>query len=459
MKKILALLLVSALAVSMAACDKTDAPVEGDTTTAPAAEGGDETVAPAADAADEGAVLNIYAWNDEFQTRVTDYYTAPEGVTVNWVINPNTDGVYQQKLDEALLAQADAAADDKVDVFLIEADYALKYVNSDFSAAVYDDLGLTEADTANMYQYTKDICTDTTTGQLKGVSWQGAPAGIIYRRSIAEDVIGSSDPAAVQDALSDWTKYNDVAAKAVEKGYLMTSSFAADFRVFSNNMSGPWVVDGEIQIQPEIDAWIDQTKNLYDTGATTGYGIWDAESFAQAKADGKAMCYFGPAWFLDFCLVAPATEDEANSSMGDWGVVTGPQGYFWGGTWLCGAAGTDNPAAVKDLMLKMTCDKDTLLKITNDKGDFTNDKNVMNEVAASDYSHEFLGGQNHIGAFVASADSIDMSNSTMYDFALTEGIQTAFKDYFLGTIDKETAMANFYKLAIEAYPELVAPAQ
>ena len=33
-----------------------------------------------------------------------------DGTEIHWVINPNQDGVYQQKLDEALLNQATAAA-------------------------------------------------------------------------------------------------------------------------------------------------------------------------------------------------------------------------------------------------------------------------------------------------------------------------------------------------------------
>ena len=33
-----------------------------------------------------------------------------DGTEIHWIINPNQDGVYQNKLDEALLKQADASA-------------------------------------------------------------------------------------------------------------------------------------------------------------------------------------------------------------------------------------------------------------------------------------------------------------------------------------------------------------
>ena len=103
------------------------------------------SAAASAPAAAEGKVLNIWCWNDEFQSRFNDYYpevkeiaadksttTLKDGTTVKWTINANENNNYQNKLDEALLNQDSAADDDKIDIFLIEADYALKYVDSDY---------------------------------------------------------------------------------------------------------------------------------------------------------------------------------------------------------------------------------------------------------------------------------------------------------------------------------------
>lgn len=67
-----------------------------------------------------------------------------------------------------MLKQADASADDKIDIFLVEADYALKYVDTDYTMALKD-LGISDDDVKDQYQYTKDIVTDSD-GVLKGVS-------------------------------------------------------------------------------------------------------------------------------------------------------------------------------------------------------------------------------------------------------------------------------------------------
>ena len=97
---------------------------------------------------DEGKVLNVYCWNDEFQRRVKAHYPGYEevdathgkigDVEVVWNITPNADNAYQNNLDQALLNQESASADDKVDLFLVEADYALKYVDSDYTMPVAD---------------------------------------------------------------------------------------------------------------------------------------------------------------------------------------------------------------------------------------------------------------------------------------------------------------------------------
>ncbi len=453
-KKLLATLLVAAMTISMVACgNKTNTPVN-----TPVAEVTEE---PAAPVVEQGKVLNIYCWNDEFQARYQKYFAdaglVPEGVTVNFVITPTDDGAYQAKLDEALLNQANVAADDKVDMFLVEADYALKYVDTDYSADVMGEIGLTEDDLSGMYQYTKDVMTDAN-GVLKGVSWQACPAGFIYRRSIAKDVIGTDDPTEVQAALNDWTKFDAVAATAKEKGYKMLSGFDDSYRVFSNNATTPWVVDDKIVVSDQLKAWVAQTKTYTDAGYNNKANLWSPESGAGAQTD--VFGYFGPGWFIDFCLLgwtlADPDADHAvgNGTYGDWAVCKGPQGFFWGGTWICAAAGTDNAELVKQIMYTLTCDKDTLEAIAKDMGDFTNNEAAMTNVANSDYSHPFLGGQNHVSVFLDSAKSIDMSNITQYDQILNEAFQRSFMDYYNGEVTEDQAYENFYAAALEAYPNL-----
>lgn len=415
----------------------------------------------------EGKVLTIYAWNDEFQKIFQKYYKVPDGITVNWVINPSADGVYQQKLDDALLNQDKAAADDKIDIFLAEADYILKYVDSDYTKNVAD-IGFSNAST--IYNYTAEACTDSN-GVQKGMSFQCCPAGLIYRRSIAKEVIGSDDPAVVQEALSSWDKFDEVASKAKDLGYYMTPSFAETYRTFSNNVTSPWVdADGNVSVDPQIKAWIKQTKDYMDKGYTLEAGIWDDEKNAHMFKDGKAMCFFGPAWYYNFSMgnvkdqkkdadgnVVDETYGERNT-VGDWGLCVGPQSYFWGGTWLLAGAQTDNPELVKDIFNAFQSNEKILKQMVEIDSQFVNNTAVNDSYTSNpDFGNDILGGQNDWAIFADGAKNIQLKYSTGYDQLLNEKLQDNLKDYFKGTVDLDTAWGNYVKTINEAYAELKLP--
>lgn len=467
-KKLVSGLLAATMVASLLfGCGGSDA---GDTTeaatTAAETDGGDTTEAPeeggdAVEVSDTGTVLNIYVWNEEFKTRVTDHYPGYEAVdattgkigdiTVNWNITPSDDNAYQNNLDATLLNQASAADDDKIDMFLVEADYALKYVDSDYTMPVKD-LGITDADVANQYQYTKDVVTDSN-GVLKGLSWQGCPAIMFYNRAAATEVLGSDDPATVQEAVKDWDTFNETAAKMKEAGYNMTSTVNDTYRVYSNNVSSPWVVDGKVNIDANIMKWVEDSKELVDAGVTTTNELWSADWQKGFYPEGKVFAYFGPAWFINFSMAAD-TEGSIGYE-GGWGATEGPQGFFWGGTWICAAAGTDNAGTIKDIMLKLTTDEDIMKEIVTADDDFVNNKPAMEAMAQTDYTSKILGGQNPLPMYCNGAESIDLSNLSSYDQGCNEEFQKAMKGYFDGnyaTVDD--AIAAFKTAIVEKYPEL-----
>lgn len=418
----------------------------------------------------EGKTFNIAVWNEEFENYFNKYIKdkMPEGVTVNFKKTENTNNAYQNKLDEDLPKNEAASADDKIDMFLFEADYALKYVNSEYTLDVKS-LGLTDEDLSGMYQYTKDVCTTQDDAKLlKGVSWQATPGLYAYRRSIAKDVLGTDDPDKVQEALADWTKFDEVAAKAADKGYKMLSGYDDAYRTFSNNVAAPWVNENkEIIVDANIMKWVDQTKTYTDKGYNNKTSLWTDAWAADQGPEGKVFGFFYSTWGINFTLLGNSLAvkekdggklEVGNGGYGDWAVCYGPQAYFWGGSWLAAAKGTDNAALVGDVMRAFCCNKDFGVQFTKDTQDYYNNEAAMKELAASDFKSAFLGGQNHIALFVETAPKIDMSKISIYDQGLNETFQAKFKEYFDGTVDKDTALKNFYEAAIVKYPELKKPA-
>lgn len=432
-KKLVALLMVAATTASLfAGC-------------------GSKSDKAASSSDEQGKVLNIYAWNEEFKGFFESYYDVPEGVTVNWIINPSDGGVYQDKLDEALLNQEDAAADDKVDLFLAEADYIVKYVDSDYTQDV-EAMGVT--DTSQMYPYTVQAATDSN-DVLKGVSFQCCPAAMIYRRSIAKDVLGTDDPAEVQSYVDSWDKFDQVAAQAQEKGYYMTASYVETLRTFSNNTSEPWVdADNNLQIDPMITQWADQAKTYLEKGYTLPSDVWGDEKNAQMFADGKTMTFFGPAWYYNFSMGNAQDPDKGCS--GDWAICQGPQPYFWGGTWLLAASGSDNTELVADIMNTFTNDEDVCSKLVEKDMQFSNNQKVNQKYAEDpDFGNEFLGGQNDTAVYVELAKDIKFENKTKYDQLLSEKLPEYLLTYFQGKTTEDEAYANYYKYVNETYPDIV----
>jgi hypothetical protein len=474
-KKVVSILLTTAMVASViSGCgsssstdssattsDSTTTTEKSDTTDTTATTSETKAEVSEADAADEGKVLNIYCWNEEFKSRLTDHYPGYEvvdattgtigDVTVKWNITPSDDNAYQNNLDSTLLKQADAADDDKIDLFLVEADYALKYVDTDYTMAV-SDLGITDADLANQYQYTKDIVTDSN-GKLKGVSWQGCPGALFYNREVAKEVFGTDDPEEVQEYVKDWDTFTETAQTLKDAGYSIVSSVNDTYRVYSNNVTSKWVEDGKINIDDNIMKWVEDSKALVDAGETGTHELWSTDWSAGFYPDGKVFCYFGPAWLVNFSMAA---DDEGSiANLGEWGATEGPQGFYWGGTWICAATGTDNPSLVKDIMLKLTCDEDIMTEIVVQDDDFVNNKPAMEAMAAdTSYSSKILGGQNPLAMYCAGAEKIDLSNLSAYDQGCNEEFQNAMKNYFEGNASLDDALDLFYKAVVEKYPEL-----
>ena len=411
----------------------------------------------------DGSVLNIQCWNEEFKTRLEDHYPGYEkvdgthgkigDVDVVWTITPSDDNAYQNQLDTVLPVNEEAADDEKVDMFLIEADYAKKYINSEVVVTeTIADLGITEDELANQYQYTKDVVTDAD-GNLRGVSWQGCPGVLIFNREAAKEVFGTDDLEAVQAKVADWDTFKATAAELKEAGYSIVSTVNDTYRVYSNNVTTPWVIDNKLNIDENLMKWVDDSMEMVEAGETGTYELWSDDWAKGFFPDGKVFCYFGPAWLINFSM--HADEEGSIANLGGWGAVEGPQGFYWGGTWIAAAKGTDNKELVADIIRKLTTDETIMTDIVKADSDFVNNKPAM-EAAAEDDSFAFsvLGGQNPLAMFCAGAEKIDLSNMGDYDQGCTEEFQHAMKNYFDGNATKEEAIELFKTAISEKYPEL-----
>ncbi len=469
-KKLVSIVLMTALAAgTLAGCGGHGGSSAGDSAnvqTGGEAQGSSSDVAAATD---EGKIINIYSWNNEFRERVELVYpevketsadgtvtTLNDGTEIHWIINPNQDGVYQQKLDEALLNQASAAADDKVDIFLSETDYVNKYTDAAADIAMpLTDLGINpDTDLADQYSFTKVTASDEN-GVQRGSTWQCCPGLIVYRRDIAKEVFGTDDPEEIGAKVKDWDTIKATAGELKAKGYYTFASYADTFRLYGNSIDAPWVAPGEtvIKVDQKIMNWINDSKEWLDAGYLdkTVKGQWNSDWNQAMGSSSKVFAFLFPAWGIDFTL-----KPNWDGGDGMWAVTNPPQEYNWGGSYVHACAGTDNPQHVKDIIMAVTADTDNLLKISQEKTDFTNTQSSMRKAATDDknFSSEFLGGQNPFKYFAPVAENIVIAPLSAYDQGCVELIQNSFSDYFQGMVDFDKAKANFETAIIERYPEI-----
>ena len=461
MKKLISLLLVLCMMLTvLVGCGS------GNTTSeAPAAEA---PAAAPAEGVEEGKIINIYSWNDEIRQRIEAVYAEvdytsddatvtylKDGCEIHWIVNPNQDGVYQQKLDEALLNQSNAAADDKIDIFLTETDYVNKYTDADVNVAIpLVNLGIDPAtDLKDQYSFTKTTASDQN-GVQRGSTWQCCPGLLVYRRDIAIDVFGTDDPAAIGELCKDWNTMAQTAATLKDKGYFAFASYADTFRTYGNSIAQSWVAPGSdtVVVDEKIVEWINTSKEWLDAGYLNKNvkGQWNDDWNRSMGSQSNVFAFLLPAWGIDFVL-----RPNWDGDMGAWAVTNPPVEYNWGGSYMHGCVGTDNPEHVKDIILAVTANEENLLKISKDYADFTNTNPGMKKASEDDtFASEFLGGQNPFVYFAPVAEGIKIAPLSAYDQGCVELIQNAFSDYFQDIVDYEKAKANFETAIMERYPEI-----
>lgn len=420
--------------------------------------------------------INFYVWNDEFKTRLNELYpdvekaegsktTLKNGVQINWVQSANQSAVYQGALDTGL-------ENEMVDMFCFEADYATKYVKSDYVA----DMGALGIDQSKQYKYTKDIVTNAA-GKLVGSSWQATPGIIAYNTTVAKTVFG--DNADMSAKLNTWDEYKKAAAavKAKSDERVAAASSADDkekarlainigtddwFRVYQNNLSAKMYDGSKVTIDKQLFQWAQDTIDFVNKGyifsTASTYGLW-GEDWGKAQGGNQTLCVFSCPWFTDFCLTGNVKPDVKDGNYGDLGykAVKGYASWFWGGTWLTATKkAVENEAikdTVKDIIAKMTTDTDLLTKLAKKYGDFCNDEAAMNALANSaDGNSTLFGGQNVYKIYAESVKSADLSKASDYDQQICENFQNCFRNFFQKKEGKtaDVCWADFTKALAEA---------
>ncbi|HBJ25812.1 MAG TPA: carbohydrate ABC transporter substrate-binding protein [Ruminococcaceae bacterium] len=478
-KRILAALLASAAVLSFAGCSK-DNGSSGDSSAADSSAA--DSSAADSSAADSSAAddssnagdsalsseetLTILAWtgNSDIKNMVK-LFCQEKGYSEDQIVikgvGDNGEGARDQYA-QYLSGDGDA------DLMCLEADWILQYINDDTLVAPLSDLGITEADYANAYDYTVQIGKDKN-GVLKGASFQAAPGGFVYRTDLAEEYLGVKTPEEMQEKVKDWDTFMETAKTVYEASGNKTSLTATEgglWQVYAANRTQPWVVDGKLVMDTAED-FFDVAKTMADNHYLAGVPQWDP-AWYQAGQDGTTMGYFFSTWCMTnsdgsqlWQAEGVTKDDDGNLSgptFGKYNICQGPTGYFWGGTWLAASTKCDTKDLATEFVKFFTTDADTMQKYAEFTGDFTNNKVAMQAIIdAGTNKNDLLGGQDQFAVLADGANNIKMDGLiTEYDSKIKSCLNTAVQDYIAGTYaTKEEAVDAFKKSVVATFPDIV----
>ena len=441
------------------------------------------TAAPATEAPLEGT-LNVWSFTNDTRIASVAFMEMNPKVKINFTMIPMTNGEYQTKVKAA------AGTADTPDIVALEAAFVREWVEAPEMLADLTDL-VPLAQAINYYPSVLDA--GTYQGVTKAYDYEATPGAFFYRRSIAEECLGTDDPEQVQAMVADMDKFLETAAKIKACGtgdYYMVGTGSELATPFYSNRADPWIVDNTLVIDPKVVEYIHFAKLMRDKGYESGAGQWSEGWFAGMNdtltdATGtpkKVFSYFLPTWGLPYVLQNNAkSQDGASDTSGDWAMASGPLSYQWGGTWFATLKGSDNAELAREFIKYTTLSLEFQTKwasgyYTNEKlksidptvpddlqkqaGDYVSSRIVDEKMAASTEqtpASEFLGGQNPYVGFVAAAEHLSAKMMTGADDAIQRALDDPRNAYLSGNMTEAEMWQAFLDNVATEFPDLVLP--
>jgi ABC-type glycerol-3-phosphate transport system substrate-binding protein len=357
-------------------------------------------------------------------------------MTVDYVMTPTNQ--FPNRLDPVL-----AAGIGVPDVFALESSFVRKYVES----------GLL-LDLTDIYNEVRDkvlaypVEIGSYNGRVYAMSWEATPGAMFYRRSLARQYLGTDDPVAVQRYFNNWNSFVTTAGLLRERsgGKCVVISSLGDLgNPFASARAQPWVVNGQLYIDPAVNERMTLSKTLRDRQLEGRVGAWSEGWFAgmngtmhdEAGNPVEVFSYFLPTWGLHYVL-----KQNAPNTAGDWAMIQGPAVYWWGGTWIGAYSGTRNPQAAREMIKFLTTNDAMLESYARESGDFVSNMYVVNKIKDT-FSEPFLGGQNHYSQFAEMAIHVDGSLAQGTDQAINALFDEALTQYVNDEKSREQAIADF----------------
>ena len=404
--------------------------------------------------AETGDKLSILCWTGDDVNAMIENFTKANPDYAGKVEYVNVGSKGQEAREQ--YANFFAGGDD-VDLFVLEADWILDYINNDEYTAPLTDLGFSKSDFDGCYDYTVSIGTDKN-GVLKAASWQATPGGYVYRTDLAEKYLGVKTPEDMQKKVKDWDTFTATAKEvyeASEKKTAMADTLGGMWQVWQYNRDKAWLdADNNLQIDDFCKTYAELAKQYYTEGYVTKEDQWSDGWYAIGQDD-STMGYFFCTWCLGKGSMLNNAEGGLNEDdtpanpdiYGKYNITAGPSGWAWGGSWLALSPKADNGTIAHDFVKYFTVDETTMKDYALFKGEFVNNPTVMKAIVdEGSNKNALLGGQDQFSVLFEAAGNIDMDGKiTAFDSQIKDAFNTVTKKYATGEIASYDDMVTEFK--------------
>lgn len=433
-------------AAESSAAESSDASSEESSEAAPAGTASEEVGAVDASVGVGGSDFVVASWNaDDAEAMINQWQTAT-GKTATFKNLSCKGGEASEKFNNMF------QAGDDLDLYFVEADWALMFINDDEKTLALDKLGFTDDNFADIYAYTDEI-GKSSSGVRKGVSWQAAAGGFAYRTDLAEQYLGVKSPEEMQAKVGDWDSFKAAAKTVSEQSggkTALADSLGGLWQVFSAGRTQPWVDSNDtLQIDDSCKEFADLAKELWDEGAVMQVDQWSPDWLPAGQTD-SVMGYFVSTWGFGDTILCGAAGGEGGATYGKWNVCVGPQEYFWGGTWMVVNPKTDNGEECQSFIKTFTVDDASIKEYALNKPEYCNNMTVMADIVANpDYKDTYvlnnLGGQNYFEVLDQSVKGVNLNGLiTPYDATIkSKFLETVKESYVKGGKSWDETVEDF----------------
>lgn len=185
-----------------------------------------------------------------------------------------------------------------------------------------------------------------------------------------------------------------------------------------------------------VNGSFDFARILHDEELTFECSQWTEEWTNQMK-NNTVLSYYGPDWLARYSMGLGLP--DVNPTSGQWGVVAGPNNWYWGGSYIAATFTCRNRELAGQFIRDITLNPEAGASVST-----PNSRSTIS-AWASDPAHNeaMFGGQNPYGIYNSVASNISVTPVESSSSDISAYFSNYVTCYAYGEMTRDQAMQNF----------------